>query len=504
MNRNEVPIYGLFETSYQIEGTGLGLLEGLFDHESGARVRVEGFYDGEGAHRLRFMPTATGDWRYRVNSRGQRIAQGTLTCVPSAIPGPLRQDPQHPYHFLFANGAPFYMMGNTIYNGIVTYGVDRPALREFLDYYAARRFNWMRFFLQQTTWPTLGGVVWPWGGTPEEPDFTSFNLETFRDAEGLIQELASRGIIASVILLHAHDEPLHQAGPAAMPIAKEFIRYAVARLGSYWNVVWNLANEWQRALTYSYDDMDELGWLLHHLDPYQRLTSCHHYERFEFYDRAWTDMSSLQQRGLPHEVNQWLLQNRRFGKPTLNEEYGYEGDNHSPPNDADNVRHDHWAIALAGGYGTYGDKTKGPKIAVYFSAVLRDAVGTTAPEALQHLQSFMSNTGYREMEPANDFLSGCDRQLAFCLARPGREYIVYLVQGQPFRLNLTHVRGTLSARWYNPRDGGWLPAPDIAIAQSPEDQADGEMSWQGLSRRQQVQFQPPDLENDWVLYLLKK
>jgi hypothetical protein len=312
-------------------------------------------------------------------------------------------------------------------------------------------------------------------------------------------------MIASVVLLHPHDESLRSAGPDVMRVAKGLIRYAVARLGSYWNVVWSVANEWQRSLTFSYDDMDELGAYLHRIDPYQRLTACHHYGRFEFYDKEWTDMSSMQHRGLPHEINRGIIQNRHFNKPVLNEEYGYEGDNHSPPNDPHNVRHDCWAIAMAGGYGTYGDKTKGPKIAVYFSAVLRDSVGAVAPDALQHLRPFMESTGYREMAPGNEFLSDCDPQMAFCLAKPGHEYIVYVVQGDSFRINLTHVHGALSARWYNPRTGQWVEIEeDPQIIQSPDEQrSDGESAWDNINRTHRLLFEPPD-ENDWVLHLVKR
>jgi hypothetical protein len=71
-------------------------------------------------------------------------------------------------------------------------------------------------------------------------------------------------------------------------------------------------------------------------------------------------------------------------------------------------------------------------------------------------------------------------------------------------LNLTHVHGTLSTRWYNPRSGEWLEAPDTQVLQSPEEQeTGGELTWQSVARSHQVQFRPPDLESDWVLYLLK-
>jgi hypothetical protein len=255
---------------------------------------------------------------------------------------------------------------------------------------------------------------------------------------------------------------------------------------------------------FTFDEVDELGRYLHTLDPYQRLTACHHYARFEFYEKEWTDMSSIQHRALPGEINRVILQNRLFNKPVLNEEYGYEGDTLQPPSDADNVRHDHWAIALAGGYATYGDKTKGPKIGVYCSARLQDARGTSAPDKLMYLQAFMEQTGYRAMSPCNAFVSQCNPEQVFCLANPGKEYIVYLVKGQTFAINLTHARGDLATTWYNPRTGEFTRVADVRVHQNMNELPEwmrGEHSWFNMHRHSQYEFTPPDLENDWVLHL---
>ena len=94
--------------------------------------------------------------------------------------------------------------------------------------------------------------------------------------------------------------------------------------------------------------------------------------------------------------------------------------------------------------------------------------------------------------------------MAFCLANPGHEYIVYLVEGLPFRLNLTHVHGALSARWYNPRSGEWLDLEDVWILQSADERGgDGEVTWQTIGRSHLMLFEPPD-GNDWVLHLVKR
>jgi hypothetical protein len=169
----------------------------------------------------------------------------------------------------------------------------------------------------------------------------------------------------------------------------------------------------------------------------------------------------MQHRGPPHEINRVAVANRSFGKPVLNEEYGYEGDDHSPPNDHASVRHDHWALILAGAYGTYGDKTKGPKIGAYFSSTLEDSGGAVAPDSLRHIPALMGRTRWWEMTPLNELLSGCRREEVFCLARPGQVYLVYMTAGQDASLDLSHVNsGTLRGEWWDPRTGEVGPAFD--------------------------------------------
>jgi hypothetical protein len=505
-----IPLYDLLELTYTHTTSRPNPfdvpVEAIFTHISGKTQVISGFHDGDDAYRVRFMPTEVGGWTYTTFIDGVMTDRGSMTCAPSESHGPLMQDPAHPYHFIFANGEPIYMMGNTAYRAITAYKNTPDKFCEFLDYYAARRFNWLRFQVaggkpHYKAEETLENN-WAFGGDVDHPDFTVFDLPYFRAAEGVVRELGKRGMIASVIILS--DKALEQAGADRLPAAQRTIAYTIARLGAYANVVWCLFNEWNKFAIFDYPEVDQLGFYLHTHDPYQRLTSIHHYARFEFYEKVWTDMSSLQHRGLPGEINRVIQQNRLFNKIVINEEYGYEADTLRPPNDPDNVRHDHWAIAVAGGYASYGDKTKGPKIGAYFTALLDDMRGTVVPDMLQRLHAFMSQTGYRQMSPGNAYLSECSADEVFCLVNPGREYIVYLTRGQHFRLNLAHVRGAVSVTWYDPRMGTYHPAATLAVTQLMNQlpQWDtGDRSWLNMHLNHNMEFTPPDMENDWVLHL---
>jgi hypothetical protein len=69
----------------------------------------------------------------------------------------------------------------------------------------------------------------------------------------------------------------------------------------------------------------------------------------------------------------------------------------------------------------------------------------------------------------------------FCLAEPGKEYLVYLPEGGEATVDLSAVSGSVAVEWFNPRSG---------------DTTQG----QGISGGQKCSFKPP-FDGDAVLYL---
>lgn len=457
---------------------------------------VPGFYDGDGIYRVRFSPPEIGRWHYSVDSGAlplQGALSGEIECIPSDRRGPLVRAAE-PHHLQYASGERVFVLGNTAYNLVTTYQRAPGEARAFVHYYARRHFNWFRFFLQQTTWDSHGRVVWPWGGAPEAPDFDTFDLGTFRAAEAVITLLDQAGCTASVILLHPMDA-VFKGRNDVLSLFRRYFRYAVARLGAFSNVVWNIANEWERGRTLTTDDIESLGQYLSDVNPFGRLTAVHHYGRFEFPTSPWVSLSSLQHRGLPQEINRVAIVNRFFGKPVLNEEYGYERDPLRPPNDPVNVRRDHWALTMAGAYGTYGDKTKGPKVGAYFSSTLADSVDAQVPDVLAHLPVLMRRVPFWQMAPMNEIVVEGLPEEVFCLAKPGERYLVYLTVGQRVGLNLSHVTShVLYGEWWNPRTGEVSPPFE-------QPRFEGERKINSAAPNTPVAFDPPDFEHDWVLHV---
>ncbi|MBM3335503.1 hypothetical protein FJY63_12655, partial [Candidatus Sumerlaeota bacterium] len=69
-------------------------------------------------------------------------------------------------------------------------------------------------------------------------------------------------------------------------------------------------------------------------------------------------------------------------------------------------------------------------------------------KAMGHTRRYAERMNLAAMTPRNDLAS-----TQYCLANPGREYLVYLPDGGEVTVDLTAGKGALSVEWFNPRTG---------------------------------------------------
>ena len=97
------------------------------------------------------------------------FSAGRLRCIAPHGHGFIRIHPDNPYAFAYADGTPFFPMGDTCY-GLYSDSPITPALRtEYLKTRRSQRFNFVRMGVVHS--PTHGQTdpdFWPWGGTPGE------------------------------------------------------------------------------------------------------------------------------------------------------------------------------------------------------------------------------------------------------------------------------------------------------------------------------------------------
>ena len=159
-------------TDYEIRGR----FEGR--HED---VMVSGFYDGNGIYRIRFMPSYTGEYRYTVfGSFSDTETSGAfrVTEAPEGCHGPVRVSG---FHFVYADGTPFYPLGTTCY--VWTQQPDE-RIEETLRSLKEARFNKIRFCILPKHYDyNLGEPrTYPFEGTPM--DSSVLTKENFWDYAG--------------------------------------------------------------------------------------------------------------------------------------------------------------------------------------------------------------------------------------------------------------------------------------------------------------------------------
>ncbi len=451
-------------------------LTGEFAATDQPLVRVHGFCDSQDGRvfRLRFCPGRSVAYHYvlRLRCRDQeRTLEGDLIGSPSNRPGPVIVDPEHPKHFIRAGSRePFYHLGFTAYH-LLDPSNDDIQVADTIDYCARLKFNKIRFLLagyprdfdQRTSRDVEHGVVDPqaqpnygappgqlnslpaWLGTPHAYDFERFHVDYWQRVDRAVRLMRELGIVATcVITIEKQDLPAEYG--ALSEHEYRLYRYAVARLAAFDNIWWDLGNEHNEYRDVAWGET--MGTFVRDCDPFQRLASAHAYADFLYPQSKWPGFIVTQQYGDEKSVHDWVLRYADVAKPYINEEYGYEGEATEPGHsqNADWVRRCHWSIAMAGGYATYGDWSGG--VAYFYMG--QPGPGKAANQ-LQHLRTFFESLPYRSLQPHDAWNSR-----GFCLANPAQAFIFYFPRGGSYVIDLSAATSeTLTARWYDPRQGRW-------------------------------------------------
>lgn len=506
-------------------------LVGEFTAPSGAVKIVDGFFDGADRWRLRFAPDEPGDWTYQLRGEGVEILErGTIHCTAPRGHGFLHKHPDNPYAFAYADGTPFFPMGDTCY-GLFDDSPITPELRaEYLATRRAQHFNFVRMTVGHSEARAAADpAYWAWGGTPQNPDLDRYNPEFFRRFDELVEQMRACGMNAELIVLNFYRQPFTDVARWTPAREREWLRYLTARYGAFDNIfLWTLANEYETHPdgVYRLDRPGDVDWarvtsaFLKANDPHGHLVTVHPvvsasahgasprdaadppWRIGEFFgDAAGIDVLS-QQTGhhgagavWDDALNCWtgdsttvvasLLADRRYGKPVLNSENGYEFLRGAPTerrqvHATDKVRRTSWRIACAGGYfaagfhGSIGHSDVWNRIDPS-NAYTFSIVGEGAADQLKLLYEFFGEMPYWRMEP----IDVGDSVVA--MAEAGRVYVAYLPHGGEVELDLGPLDGAATVRWFNPRTGGFDEAAPVEGG--------------GVAR-----FATPD-ENDWALLI---
>lgn len=472
------------------------------------RYAVDGFCDSPdgSVFRIRFMPMESGDYVYSVTywqNNLQKVYTGKFKAVPAKRRGIISIDPMYPWHFIWkGTGEHYFLNGTTAF--LLMGWDDEEIIRGAISRLRSLEVNRMRVLLDGRTdhfWtepikPSRGfhAHLNPW--VAERPDdiskpgfdYTRFNVSYWRKFERMLKYAREKEMIISVIF-GWNDTPVHPV--AGSEDERRYIGYAVARLGAYSNVTWDLGDDLDSFRTEPWTHAT--GTLLYGLDSYHHLATSHPSLDNRHQDRnsQWFGMTSFQEWKRP--LHGWMLEQRKqqtdAGRiiPQVNEEYGYE--DHYPPwapykapaASADANRRAAWEIAMAGGYQTTGETAKrgtgmGPDTGGGWVNGRGDETMTML-KGYAHMARFFTGFEWWKTEPHDELVNNS----SFCLAEPGKRYVIYLPQGGNVAARIEP--GRYEVKWFNPRNGEYSVA---SVAEGPH--------WTSPSA--------PDGE-DWVILLTR-
>ncbi|MFH1515289.1 MAG: putative collagen-binding domain-containing protein [bacterium] len=478
------PQYGVAEFVFRVQGVTIRNpftdIEIKGTYVSGnTRFSVDGFADSQDGSlfRLRFSPEiANTTYTYDISFKGSGVTKNFTGKLVSTAPqdkGPVIVDPLRPKHFIYAGTKePFFHIGCTEYH-LLDISNDDSQVEATINYCQQYGFNKIRFLLsgyprdydnrtsddvdhgvpedpwEAPNYGSLPGKVNPlptWLGKPHDYDFERFNVIHWQRVDRAVRLLKEKWIIATCIIQIEKQNLPKEIGELT---ANEYrlYQYAVARLSAFNNVWWDLGNEHNEFRKPAWGNT--MGDFVKEKDPYDRLASAHAYADFFYSDSPWADFIITQQYGDVDSVHNWALKYYKVPKPYVNEEYGYEGRTEKPIGHGMNsewVRKCHWAIAMAGGYGTYGDWSNG--VSYFYMGI--PGPGKAALH-LKYLKSFFESLSYNEMTPSDDLTTN-----GYCLSKPQELYILYLPEGGSAEINLSNsAKKQLSAKWFDPVTGEW-------------------------------------------------
>jgi len=295
---------------------------------------------------------------------------------------------------------------------------------------------------------------------------------------------------------------------------KLYCRELIARFAYELALNWNLGEE----NTQTPEQQRAMAQYLLETDPYDHLIVVHTFPNWQ--DRVYPELlgersvltgASLQNgwNNAHQRTLRWVTESAQAGRPWVvaNDEQnpaslgvppdpGYAGfsgrtEGEGPSYDLHDIRKATlWGTIMAGGAGVeyyFGYKLpQNDLVCEDFRS--RDRSWDYCRIALEFFREH--DVPFWEMSNADELVGNAKHDNSkYCLAHPGRVYLVYVPQGGPAELDLTGVSGTFRVQWFDPRSGGPLQAGSVTAVEGGGQAALG--------------MPPKDATDDWLILVTR-
>ena len=463
----------------------------------GQYVSFWGFYDGDSTWKIRFMPNQTGEWRYRTAfSDGSSEFSGAFTCVDSDIPGKISVDETNPMWFGYKGGKHVLIrslhVGDRFFadepNAVSGEGWDPGKRREFLDWAQRQGYNTLSVASHHLNRDVDGrGRGWNtpdlWNAESGRP-----NPAEYRRMEAVLNDLSARKMLVypfAGFFGKSADWPLDHS------LQEIYLKYTLARLGPYRNLLFSVAGpepllprqheKYRNAM--AFEDINRLGRLITRLDIFRHPLSVHNptgasKQGDPFKNQNWYTFTTLQG---PKTVNRMqlyegLLKNHHYAKPLYAQETLWSGNKYHPGYSDDDLRKNAIVIMMAASALNFADNNGNSSSG--FSGTLDPGQRfQERHDIIKNVLNFFESIPFYDLKPRPDLVNA-----GYCLADPGKKYLVYLEQPEELRLSVE--TGLYKVEWINAAD--------------TSERFAGSISDDGLISG------PSEMMGDWLVYMTRK
>jgi len=467
------------------------LVDAVFTSPTGNRYEVPAFYDGDGkgsldghVWKVRFAADETGEWTFGSTSEHAQLdgysARFTVTSASRDAPGFWRWGrlervgtPENGIRYLKFREGPYWLKAGcddpeNFLGRFSNY--DTIAERKAaVDYLAARGVN--SLYMMTNNIDGDHRDVWPWlGATPSEAktnasDSARFDVAKLEEWRELFEYMQAHGVVPYLVLddddcWTGYDRP-------------RYYREMVARFGYLPALLFNISEE--HAENYTLEQALAYAQLLKDLDPFDHPVGIHDVngniaaQADAYVDASQVDFTSIQTGGQDPLVHnpialEWIARCQARSKRVLM--VGF--DEGRPEED----RRGWWSAYLGGGVW---------EVHVRQADDRPHSAWEPAWTQLGGARAFMESLPFWEMEPANHLV---ESGTAFCLAKPGEAYALYLPVGGSVEVEL--LPGTYDCAWWKASNG-----------------SEGSFEARRTVKGGKQQFTAP-AEGDWALRVVKK
>ena len=358
-----------------------------------------------------------------------------------------------------------------------------------LNYLAGKGMNSV-YFLTYNLDGGDGRDSWMWTDPRVRDRFDCSKLDQW---EIVFSHMDRLGIMLHVVTQETENDGKLGGSSGLNPIRRLYYRELVARFAHHLAVVWNLGEENNT----SDADRKAIARYIRELDPYDHPITVHTHNNKapDFYNGILGDPSfevTSIQSNLDHYNKDAVVLRQRSDR--AGRKWVIFGDEQAPAGrgvlpDADDATHDEprkhalWGNLMGGGAGVewyFGHR---------FAHMDINCEDWRSRENMWNqthyaLEFFHRHLPFAEMVPDNGLTSNAK---AFCLAKLGECYAIYLMEGGS--TNLSVPSGQYTVQWYDPRAGGELQTGNIRQITGPGSESIGQppngkdKDWTVLVRR---------------------